>query len=409
MHLFIFFSIKDEFASISKDNKKRFRRKQQDMPEKSDQYKCYICQKILKRYFNLKKHLKTHSQAFLHCRFCSKRFTLNTQHLEKHEENCGIKYDEIPPKPLKKKPGQTIDGEKIICNICGAGYVHRYTFSLHLKKHGNPDLFKCDKCPKTYNFLSNMINHKKLHVFKCPICQKSCGSSSHLKRHVKNHKETGLYCRHCNKKLGPVKAYLKKHENKCKFRKFIDTLGQDEHVVEHILPDCNEIETLSTEIIIPTDDVKIESQNQIINDEDVKHETDELNDQVQVENPSPKKIICDICRSEFDRQGHLKKHLRLHHQSDLYKCNICFKQFDSANSLRLHMKVYNNHPELHETFKKKKEKKVKERIKKKKVERKIYVCNICKTVFKTKRHFDNHQVLHENPDIYKCNICDKRY
>ena len=240
-----------------------------------DDLKCKVCQKGFFRSYELEKHLKIHSDAGLHCRFCNKKFSINTRNLASHEERCS-ENDEIKPDTLlnsckierfkcqicqkgflrpcdleKHSNIHSDDGlhckfcnkqfslntrflksheekcskingsklDKFTCDMCQSKFVDKYKLENHLRLHANLNIYKCNVCDKRYSSRRGLRGHLNLHTnpdkTKCKICQKVIPRPFDINNHLKTHSKDRLHCKFCNKKFSLVSRHLKLHEEKC--------------------------------------------------------------------------------------------------------------------------------------------------------------------------------------------------
>lgn len=125
-----------------------------------EQFKCNVCSKILKKKYNLKEHLKTHSsnRLLFECCVCAKSFTrmtnlrahFNSQH-PNEEIKCVSKSSEVD---------SSIGFE---CFMCKKRFTKRHNLRSHMKIHSDYD---------------------EARKFHCELCDAMCANRFNLKRHV---------------------------------------------------------------------------------------------------------------------------------------------------------------------------------------------------------------------------------
>jgi len=166
-------------------------------------YSCTKCGALIKRRFNLKRHLKSHLPNQIRCTICNQFFTSVAE---------------------KKKHFEVKHSSPHICHMCGATFQRGHDLNIHLAKHGltNNLAMKCpvERCSKTFFKRSMLMYHLNMHngckPFKCVHCAKEFYSeytrNSHQKVCTGDHdKRDFLGCMYCER-IFPTKADLLEHE-----------------------------------------------------------------------------------------------------------------------------------------------------------------------------------------------------
>lgn len=249
---------------------------------------CPVCGKRLKNSYGLKRHKDTHKDVNdMECSYCVQCFksqnSLN-QHLRRchPDEYIKIRLQETNKKKNKRMKVSTVSThETEISGIlkkqmyekkrsfeygkCPRRYIYQCSLDKPMKKHGSKKLrttseyhkktleileiqiqdkekpFKCEKCPKGYEYRRSLERHRKvIHEAKVPCtvserhagvsetlekqmhdneklfqCEKCSGKYKYkhcLERHAKSHKgDKPHVCEQCNKSFA-VAYMLKQHK-----------------------------------------------------------------------------------------------------------------------------------------------------------------------------------------------------
>lgn len=71
----------------------------------------------------------------------------------------------------------------IVCKICSTTFSATFVLKRHIKEV-HSEIFKCEKCPQTYNSKRALISHRKEHKIRCAHCNYSASSPCVLEYHV---------------------------------------------------------------------------------------------------------------------------------------------------------------------------------------------------------------------------------
>ena len=191
------------------------------------QVECQICSKVITNKYNLKLHMRTHSdERPFSCEVCPKtfktkqylslhmrlhtgdeRFTceicnrtcVNQPALIKHMRlhtgekpfSCSMCEMTFIDKPKKDKHEKAHLGELISCHVCGMSFATREDYCQHKKIHKeDPKPFQCDECEASFFKRKSLNAHKKTHTgvkpYSCEICAVAFFRNTDLNTHKKS-------------------------------------------------------------------------------------------------------------------------------------------------------------------------------------------------------------------------------
>lgn len=276
---------------------------------------CLICEKKLVGKFAFSKHLKSkHSQGWYKCKSCDAPFLSG---FKLHEHARLKRHQDLEPKKYQKTTFQcglcestfatfnafqshSLSNHNIFpleCQICKKRYKEQATFKNHMETHQGVLKYECDVCAKRFVTRERLFAHRRLHLgkrFKCSQCEFKARSSTALRTHIQmKHLEPKYECVLCMKKFGS-KQNLEQHEvvhtgltpwhcNICDVR-----FKRQHHFKAHL--NSNNHKTKNNEAVVE----KSKKAPAIV---DI------------IPEPEPQ-IECQVCRTSFKFDFHLKQHLR---------------------------------------------------------------------------------------------------
>lgn len=246
-------------------------------------------------------------------------------------------------------------------------FKNRQDFKDHcILTHSGKDLV-CEFCHKTYKYLNSLKVHscknKRLKSMKYKTCNKEFKSVESLAQHFSIHlDEMKVICDHCGKKK--VKARMAQHirisritsrDYKCEIcpLKFKTKFNLEHHMSSHNKP-----------------------------------------------------FKCNICKKRFSEQRYFNEHKLNHKKPNPFKCKECSSAYTRKTSLNRHMHTAHSDVRNFACTKCKYKGKTKDDVTTHfKTHTKAYKCDVCSRRFSRVSIFNEHRVIHDNPDAYQCKIC----
>lgn len=149
--------------------------------KQSKRYSCYLCDLIFDTSVQLSFHFKKihGGDKPLQCEICEKYFStlkkLIAHKFKSHNKSfeCDICKKKFGEKARFADHLRTHSGEKpFTCSQCGKAFASKYAFNRHVRSHSV--VYKCDVCPKVFNFIHYLNCHKAIHdsvpAFVCEHC-----------------------------------------------------------------------------------------------------------------------------------------------------------------------------------------------------------------------------------------------
>ena len=251
--------------------------------------------------------------------------------------------------PLNMNPQDDIQSNKSAelykCDKCEKSFTSEQTFSIHMLQH----LFQCDKCDKSFPYEHKLKQHILVHMdrkssklYTCEKCDKSLTSKYTLKIHMLQH---SFQCDQCEKSF-PNRDKLKQHM------------------------------TVHT-----TTAFKCYQCNQCNQCGDIFASEYGLRVHSQVHAGKPHK--CELCSKRYRTKRHLNLHVRTHAGKTMYKCDQCDKAFISQSKLDKHHKIH--------------------------TEEKQHQCEYCEKSFRKLSKLKEHLVVHTGKRPHQCDKCDMAF
>ncbi|XP_035229058.1 zinc finger protein 90-like [Stegodyphus dumicola] len=234
--------------------------------------------------------------------------------------------------------------------------------SSALTSANNNGKFYCDFCGERYNSEAERDIHKLHHLvydsYVCEVCNQLCKKREEYILHYTLHDQG------CDvSKYIPIKKDTTRHRFRCKFHcgktyRFSRSLSR--HLKKHI-----------------------------------------------------KSYTCDVCRSSFPTLLLCHKHKLSHVQKCIHVCNVCGKIFHRAYQLTVHMQTHKTEKKYecvecgvayrYETSL------MRHSLKYHSPDSPKILCDVCGKLFKSKKMFSRHTILHAMTKLIECSECTQTF
>lgn len=323
-----------------------------------DEYKCEVCDKVLKSDAALKKHKLNHARKRkFPCSICGKAF-LFKNHQVRHERNLH---------------GKGLD-ENFPCSVCDRKFTREFELKAHLCTHAEVVSFECEFCQKVFQDETSLSDHIRLHLSDRPHICETCGKafirSCHLKKHMWTHSEEkkSHKCAYCDKSFvssNSLQDHLRTHT------------GEKPYLCTHCGKSFSQAPALIMHEKIHatglTHPCKYCSQSFT--------SAVEVSEHMKNNHSKEKPFTCNTCGKTFTMQVVYLKHVKRH--ESLFLCNVCGKTFASKQCLKRHVRIHTGE--------------------------KPYLCQFCNTYFRTSAHLVEHVRIHTGDRPYACETCGKSF
>lgn len=297
-------------------------------------FECFICHKSLSKAYVVKRHMKIHQYADLHCKICNVSFR-TSRYYDRHMATLHPNRTKFVSQLPITEP---IEQAKIYaCKLCNKNFRDRRQLQNHMTSHKQcPSL--CLVCGKLFSGERTLSRHMELHnpdeTHSCTECGRKFKQRRYLLEH--HRKVHNLYadngqaiCDICNQQFENKRAlqihkhsshpFVVKRNFPCSICHFAAKCAYD--LRRHIETHSNENRSFECEIchkkLLP----------RYANDHMKSHE-------------STRNFECKECGQRFKRASALKRHQKLHETNhedgSTFECDVCSKKFIRMDGLLRH-------------------------------------------------------------------------
>ncbi|XP_060808260.1 uncharacterized protein LOC106140999 isoform X2 [Amyelois transitella] len=297
--------------------------------------------------------------------------------------------------------GKIIKDEMIVCQTCGFE-GRRRQYKNHLKVCKSSKLQKlndkrsCTKCKKTFPTMRLFIKHLTKHGFKylqCNECEMTFANLSLWTVHMSSHitrmfvrvkllsNETRVFrCKVCKEML-QRNMFFKHwethiHQQDLKVVQCKSESGIPKELLEQIVDIFDTVRKK-----VPKDCIVCGRFFSRMTDKK-RHLVEHLLESALAEMNNTYGLVCQICRSVFQKSDHFRRHMRDHAGLTVYHCEFCDKTFSDSSNFVKHKKTHNVG---------------------------AFICDLCKKKFLAKSSLIAHLEKH-NYEPFPCMWCpDKKF
>ncbi|ALC41309.1 CG8388 [Drosophila busckii] len=299
---------------------------------------------------------KREAEGSLHNMQKSKEFNSYIKdHFKIHCPTCSEELSDFSVLLVHHREKHNVRGYAVCCN---RKFWKRGVLVDHLRRHQNPDLFKCHICQRVMGQRRSLELHMRMHEIKqrgrryqCDKCPKLFYSIVVCERHKLTHipkDQWHVPCTHCTKSY-PNEYLMQQHVKLVHLRKF-----------DKICDVCGK---------------QIRGREAL-----VRH--------MQEHEGSPQQLLkCHLCSSMLTTKYGLARHIKMMHTADNLQpmqCEVCLKISPSLQSHQHHIKYTHNTARTHQ-------------------------CPMCEKAFKRPTELREHMTTHTGEVLYTCLHCPKTF
>ncbi|XP_055314042.1 zinc finger protein 62-like isoform X2 [Sitodiplosis mosellana] len=337
---------------------------------------------------------------------------------------------------------------------CTMKLLRSYDFHSHIVWHLNPELFKCQVCGELKKTYQSYYQHKLTHFnqFTCDICQKVFTVLTHLERHILEVHSTKLKfpCDQCDQNFNTRKHLeihlkmthsngLEDYINEIKSMEFNTSEVQIKNTIEEYFDrKCEQCDVQLDSITMAKSHYSSEHKNpkgylRCCGTKMYSNRT--VLDHVQW-HIDPDTFRCRVCKLEHKHRYTLIDHVKRHNalSTKQFMCNICDRYYATSAHHRTHMEL--KHPGIQpssssietnsnesngndieipsyvdascdlcpvKTFTSFREMQSHYLD----IHKLVGSVSCCQTKFSKLTHIRDHIAWHNNPDIFRCDVCNK--
>ncbi|XP_045897661.1 zinc finger protein 777-like isoform X2 [Micropterus dolomieu] len=235
------------------------------------------------------------------------------------------------------------------CSVCERNFISESVLSRHKRSHTAEKPFCCPDCGKRYSLEKVFMTHMRLHSgekrFSCSVCKETFPCRGDLGKHMEDHKNRnkGYGCSVCGKRFSRW-SQLNSHqcvvlEETRKPQSGSKPSQNNEVPVSD--QECSTVKTSSSSSECATSSGHKPNDVPVSDQECSTVKTSSSSSECATSsghNPQTeeKPFRCSVCGKTYVLEHTLKKHMRLHSETQFYRCSICNQTFITESSVSIH-------------------------------------------------------------------------
>lgn len=398
---------------------------------------CVFCNKKLRNWSTLIRHVASHAGRRSRCRICNEvcNKTVDLQaHVKTHQREKKSPLKGVTsskhPKGLSEISSETKtrrngSGETVMnktCSLCQVEFSSHSNLKRHMKCHNSLKMFKCYVCSVNFRTEQELSSHAASHqvslVHYCRDCGQAFMSETDLQFHEKESyckataesNEANFKCQVCNQEFSCQENYEKHLE--------LHTKNPDTRISAAVLDNHDEVHASNGEenfndLVqkngICSENAQAKTNTTSTSEDKTKPELDET------PKPAPKfnktDLACELCGQTFKMAMNLYRHKLEHDNNGMFPCRFCNYVAKTKENLTRHSKKHlaqlphickicgrgftekgnlNAHMWTH-------------------CKEKQFLCDDCGKSFQNKQSLLSHKRAHSGKKPHKCKFCDQHF
>lgn len=408
-----------------------------DVDVSSPGNQCVFCNKKLRNWSTLIRHVASHAGKRCRCRICNEvcNKTVDLQaHVKTHQREKKSPLKGVTsskhPKGLSEISSETKtrrngSGETVMnktCSLCQVEFSSHSNLKRHMKCHNSLKMFKCYVCSVNFRTEQELSSHAASHqvslVHYCRDCGQAFMSETDLQFHEKESyckataesNEANFKCQVCNQEFSCQENYEKHLE--------LHTKNPDTRISAAVLDNRDEVHASNGEenfndLVqkngICSENAQAKTNATSTSEDKTIPEVDER------PKPAPKfnktDLACELCGQTFKMAMNLYRHKLEHDNNGMFPCRFCNYVAKTKENLTRHSKKHlaqlphickicgrgftekgnlNAHMWTHS-------------------KEKQFLCDDCGKSFQNKQSLLSHKRAHSGKKPHKCKFCDQHF
>lgn len=398
---------------------------------------CVFCNKKLRNWSTLIRHVASHAGRRSRCRICNevcnKTVDLQT-HVKTHQREKKSPLKGVTsskhPKGLSEISSETKtrrngSGETVMnktCSLCQVEFSSHSNLKRHMKCHNSLKMFKCYVCSVNFRTEQELSSHAASHqvslVHYCRDCGQAFMSETDLQLHEKKSyckatnesNESNFKCQVCNQEFSCQENYEKHLE--------LHTKNPDTRISAAVLDNHDEVHASNGEEnfndLVQKNGICSENAQAKTNATSTS-EDKTIPELDETPKPAPKfnktDLACELCGQTFKMAMNLYRHKLEHDNNGMFPCRFCNYVAKTKENLTRHSKKHlaqlphickicgrgftekgnlNAHMWTH-------------------CKEKQFLCDDCGKSFQNKQSLLSHKRAHSGKKPHKCKFCDQHF